>query len=223
MFFKHKISLIQVLRLKNVSLIDWKLENIANSWKFLSEKLGLKSAVSRALNTARVWLEHKCLGTGEGISFLPWTQIFALSRCVCSCLGTALTVLAQFRGRSCAKSLSLGFFSLNTSATTSGRIVLGSCLSFCMHSGRGMGSCFHTQGENFFIFDPLKGFQHRWQAGSSLKTVNLPLQRKVSQSFYNPTLFGLGFGTVHSYPCQPVCVYRHIKQWQIKLLQAYFV
>lgn len=159
----------------------------------------------------------------SGLRDLPCPDVFTVTH---SHVSTALTALAQFRGRSCAWCCKVServFFFLNTSATTSGRIVLESCLSFCMHPGRGMGCCFHSQGEKPRILDPLKAFQHRWWAESSFKTENLPLKRKGFSSSYNHTVFGLGFGTVLRYPCLPVCIYRHTKQWQIKLLQAHFV
>lgn len=59
-----------------ICLMDWKLESVANSWKFLSEKLGLKSAVSRALKM------HVCVWAQ--VSGHGWDHLFsALDSSIC--------------------------------------------------------------------------------------------------------------------------------------------
>lgn len=177
MFLNHKISLIQVLRLKNVSLMDWKLE-CCKQLKILVRETSLKiSSKPSSEHCTSVWAWMSALFC-PGLKDLPSPDIFTVTH---SCVGTALTALAQFRGRSCAWCYRISghiFFFLNTSATTSGRIVLESCLSFCMHPGRGLGCCFHSQGEKPHILDPLKAFQHRWWAGGSLRTEKSSFKKK---------------------------------------------
>lgn len=166
-FFKHKISLIQVLRLKNLS-DGLKVRECCKQLKILVRETWLKISSKQSSEDARVCLSPSVWAWVRpslfrpGLKYLPSPGVFTVSH---SCVATALTALAQFRDRSCAqcyKVFEFAFFFLNTSGTISGRIVQEYCLSLCIHRGRGMGSCFHSQGEKPCILDPLKAFQHRW-------------------------------------------------------------